>query len=33
VDRAGKLVFVNRMKSVYDRADIDDMLAAVRGAG
>jgi peroxiredoxin len=33
VDRAGKLVFVNRMKSVYDRADIDDMLAAVRSAG
>lgn len=30
VDRAGKLVFVNRMRSVYDRADIDQMLAAVR---
>ena len=32
VDRAGNLVFVNRMKSVYDRADIDDMLAALRSA-
>ena len=32
VDRHGKLVFVNRMRSVYDRADIDDMLAAVRAA-
>jgi peroxiredoxin len=32
VDRSGKLVFVNRMKSVYDRADIDEMLAAVRAA-
>jgi peroxiredoxin len=30
VDRAGKLAFVNRMRSVYDRADIDEMLAAVR---
>ena len=30
VDRAGKLVFVNRMRSVYDRADIDEMLAALR---
>jgi peroxiredoxin len=29
VDRAGNLVFVNRMRSIYDRADIDDMLAAV----
>jgi len=25
-------VFVNRMRSVYDRADIDEMLAAVRSA-
>ena len=32
VDRAGKLVFVNRMRSVYDRADIDDMLGALRSA-
>ncbi|HEY7474285.1 MAG TPA: peroxiredoxin-like family protein [Vicinamibacterales bacterium] len=32
VDPAGKLVFVNRMRSVHDRADIDDMLAAVRTA-
>jgi hypothetical protein len=30
VDRAGNLVFVNRMRSVYDRADVDDMLSAVR---
>ena len=29
VDRAGRLVFVNRMKSVCDRANIDDMLAAI----
>jgi peroxiredoxin len=32
VDGAGKLVFVNRMRSVYDRADIDDMLATLRTA-
>ena len=32
VDRAGNLVFVNRMRSIHDRADIDDMLAAVRSA-
>ena len=32
VDGAGNLVFVNRMKSMYDRADIDDMLAALRSA-
>jgi peroxiredoxin len=31
VDRAGNLVFVNRMRSIHDRADIDDMLAAVTG--
>ncbi|HYN06507.1 MAG TPA: redoxin domain-containing protein [Vicinamibacterales bacterium] len=30
VDRAGNLVFVNRMRSIHDRAAIDDMLAAVR---
>lgn len=32
VDSRGNLVFVNRMRSIYDRADIDDMLAAVRSA-
>jgi hypothetical protein len=32
VDRAGQLVFVNRMRSAYDRADIDDMLAVVQSA-
>lgn len=30
VDPSGTLVFVNRMRSVYDRADIDDMLAVVK---
>jgi len=30
VDRAGKLVFVNRMRSFYDRATVPDMLAALR---
>lgn len=29
VDRAGKLVFVNRMRSLHDRAHVQDMLAAV----
>ena len=32
VDPRGNLVFVNRMRSVYDRADIDDMLEAVKSA-
>jgi peroxiredoxin Q/BCP len=30
VNPAGQLVFVNRMRSTYDRARIDDMLAAAR---
>ena len=30
VDATGKLIFVNRMKSVYDRANVEDMLAAIR---
>jgi peroxiredoxin len=29
VDRAGTLVFVNRMRSLHDRAHVQDMLAAV----
>ncbi len=29
VDRAGKLAFVNRMRSLHDRAHVQDMLAAV----
>ena len=32
VDRAGQLVFVNRLKSFHDRAKIADLLAALRGA-
>jgi peroxiredoxin len=32
VDPAGNLVFVNRMRSIYDRAHVEDMLAAVRPA-
>jgi peroxiredoxin len=31
VDRAGQLVFVNRLKSFHDRAKITDLLAALRG--
>ena len=31
VDRTGKLVFVNRLKSFHDRAKITDLLAALRG--
>ena len=31
VDRAGTLVFVNRLKSFHDRAKIADLLAALRG--
>lgn len=31
VDRAGRLVFVNRLKSFHDRAKITDLLAALRG--
>jgi peroxiredoxin len=30
VDRAGRLSFVNRMKSFHDRADVSDLLAALR---
>jgi hypothetical protein len=29
VDASGRLVFVNRMKSIYDRADVDAMLGAI----
>ena len=32
VDRAGKLVFVNRLKSFHDRAKITDLIAALQGA-
>ena len=32
VDRTGKLVFVNRLKSFHDRAKITDLLAALQGA-
>jgi len=30
IDRAGRLVFVNRMRSIHDRASIPDVLAALR---
>jgi len=30
VDRNGKLVFVNRLRSFHDRAKVEDLLAAVR---
>ena len=32
VDRTGKLVFVNRMHGIHDRAPVADMLAALRAA-
>ena len=32
VDRTGKLVFVNRLKSFHDRAKIAELLAALQGA-
>ncbi|MEO8259539.1 MAG: peroxiredoxin-like family protein [Acidobacteriota bacterium] len=32
VDRAGKVVFENRLKSFHDRAKIADLLAALQGA-
>ena len=31
VDRAGRLVFANRMRSIHDRASIPDLLAALAG--
>jgi peroxiredoxin len=31
IDRDGKIVFVNRMKSIYDRAPVSDLLAAITG--
>ena len=30
LDRGGNILIVNRIQSVYYRADIDDLLAAVR---
>jgi len=30
IDRHGKVAFANRMKSIYDRAKVPDLLAAIR---